>query len=70
MSFRDANGNYIGGCGAQIGGFLMIPVMALIITYWSIIWRILLYAALAFVVYVIIYNIVKNIKEKRKSQSN
>ena len=33
MSFRDANGNYIGGCGAQIGGLLLIPVMAIIITY-------------------------------------
>lgn len=62
MSFRNSDGSYVGGCGAQIGGLFLIPVMAFVIEYLP--WRVITIVIIAIFALLIIVSIIYNMTSK------
>lgn len=69
MGFHYKDGSFVGGCGAQIGGLLLIPVVALVISIFDyipfryVIWSLL---GIFLIVYLIGWIIEKQENKKKK----
>lgn len=67
MGFHYRDGGYVGGCGAQIGGLLLVPVVALVIGIFDYIpFRYVFWGAIAlFILFLIIGTIIGKIQDKQ-----
>lgn len=72
MGFHYKDGSFVGGCVAQIGGLLLIPVVALVISIFDYIpFRYVIWSLLGiFLIVYLIGWIIEKQEDKKKKRDN
>ncbi len=71
MGFHYRDGSYVGGCGAQIGGLLLIPVGALVIGIFDYIpFRYVLWGIIGIFLILYLIGLIIEKREKKQDKDN